>query len=108
MTDKQEAVIIRIKLSDNEFGEDHERMAAYEVEDRLLDGITPDIGEVDGHEFGDGFATIFLYGPSADALTEKILPILSLTNTRSGSFVTKRYGPPGANEQTIAWPSQSN
>src|SRR5687767_14163706 len=105
MTDQQEAVIVRMKLGDDEFGDGEERMAALDIEDRLLDLISPDIGEVDGHEFGDGFATIFLYGQSAEALAAVILPVLSATSARGGSSVTKRYGPPGAKEETIPWPS---
>ena len=105
MTELQsEAVIIRMKLSDDEFGEWAERRAAYEVEDRLIDAISPEIGEVDGHEFGGGFATIYVYGPSAEELTALILPILSNVATPPGSAITKRFGPVGANEQTISWP----
>ena len=104
MADQQEALIVHIKLSDDEFGDGPERLAAYEVEDRLLDGIPADIGEVDGHEFGGGYATIFVYGPSAEALFGIILPMLAASTLPIGSFVTKRYGPPGAREDRIAGP----
>ena len=108
MTGEQQAVIVRIKLSDDEFGDGPERMAAYEIEDRLIEGISADLGEVDGHEFGGGFATIFIYGSSADAISALILPILSSADVRAGSSVTKRYGPRGANEQILEWPFHSN
>jgi hypothetical protein len=72
-----------LKLSDDEFGDGAERMAAYEVEDHLIDAISPSLGEVDGHEFGGGFATIFVYGPSADAMAALILPIVSAANVRA-------------------------
>ena len=107
MTDQQEALIVRLKLNDDEFGDGAERMAAYEIEDRLLDAISPSLGEVDGHEFGGGFATIFVYGPSADALAALVQPIVSAANVRAGSSITKRYGPPGASEQVLDWPFRS-
>jgi hypothetical protein len=105
---EQEAVIIRIRLSDDELGDGAERMAAYEVEDRLIDTIPPSLGEVDGHEFGGGFATIFVYGPSADAMAALILPTVSAANVRAGSSVTKRYGPPGSTEHVLEWPLHSS
>ena len=107
MTNQQQAVIVHIKLSDDEFGDGPERMAAYEVEDRLLEGIAAGVGEVDGHEFGGGYAKIFLYGTSAETLFVVVLPILAASNLRHGSFVTKRYGPPGATEERITGPFQS-
>ncbi|MGZ9274868.1 MAG: hypothetical protein ACXW34_09015 [Nitrospira sp.] len=100
-----EAVIIRLKLSDDNCGEWSEREATYAVEDRLSEVLKQsDIGELDGHEFGGGFATLFLYGPSARPIAEAILPTVQATTPRPGSLFTKRFGPPGSREETIALP----
>ena len=106
MADQQsEAVIVRVKLSDDEFGEPEERMNAYRVEDRLLETIPTDIGEVDGHDFGGGFFTVYVYGPSAEGLAALVLPALQTQTVRPGSTIIKRFGPPGAREEAVNWPA---
>jgi hypothetical protein len=101
-TDNREAVIVRLKLSDDEFGEWHEREAAYAIEDRLRQALeVGDVGELEGHEFGAGFATVYLYGPSADLLAKVVLSSLSGTGHRAGSVLIKRLGPPGSREEVL-------
>ena len=101
MSQDQEAVVLRLRSSDLEYGAPDEREAVYEVEDRLVATVTAGaLGEVDGHEFGDGFATIYLYGPSAERLEEAVRVALSGVNLRAGSSLTRRFGPPGAPEET--------
>lgn len=48
----------------------------YEAEDQLAQAILPnDLGEVDGNEVGNGTATIYVYGPSCDAIWNAIEPV---------------------------------
>jgi hypothetical protein len=53
-------------------------------------------GELDGNEVAaDGSdATLFLYGPDADALFEAVEPILRATDFTKNARVELRYGPP--------------
>lgn len=100
--EKPEAVIVRLRLSDDEFGEWEEREAAYAVEDRLIEAFEAcDAGSVDGHEFGAGFATIYVYGPSADRMAAIVLATVTGAQHRAGSVLIKRFGPPGAREQSV-------
>jgi hypothetical protein len=101
MEQPQEAVIVRLKLSDDEFGLPEERAAVYAIEDQLVESVAaPGVGEVDGHEFGNGFATIYLYGPSADRLHDCAKEVIAAVRVRPGSTITKRFGQPGACEET--------
>jgi hypothetical protein len=98
----EQAVIIRLKLSDDEFGERSEREAAYALEDQLIEVFsTTKIGEFDGHEFAGGFATLYMYGPSADGMAEAVLSTLLGKQFRDGSSITVRFGPPGSAERVI-------
>ncbi len=66
------------------------------------------IGLLDGDEVAtsgkDGF--LFLYGPSADALFERIRPPLESTDFMRGATVTLSYGTPGDStpERTVLLP----
>lgn len=55
--------------------------------------VLPKQSEIDGDEFGDGAATIYLYGSGADEMFKAIRSILE-----KSSFghidITLRYGPP--------------
>jgi hypothetical protein len=70
----------------------------FQLEDRLEDElIASGDGECDGHELApQGDATLFLYGPDADRLFEKVRPILQSTPFLRGAVVRLRYGPPEA------------
>jgi hypothetical protein len=102
-----QAVIIHLKLSDNEFGAEGETFALYDVEDALEKAVTG-AGELDGHEIGKGFFTIYTYGPNADAMLHAMLPVLTRGTIRSGSYVIVRRGPPGADSQTLELPIKVN
>lgn len=99
---KHEAVIVRLRLSGDEFGEWEEREAAYAIEDRLIAALEgTGSGEFDGHEFGGGFATLYMYGPSADRIATVVLSSLAGLEHRAGSVVIKRFGPPGSFEEIV-------
>lgn len=48
-------------------------------------------GEVDGHEFGQGTAQIYLYGPDAGKLLQAIRPVLRTASLRPNEAVL-RFG----------------
>lgn len=93
------ALIVRWKLSDDLVGSHEERQTTYDIEDELVDALKDhEDANVDGHEFGGGFATIFIYGVNAKALATQVLQILDRREALPGSYVVMRYGPPGADE----------
>jgi len=102
MADCDQAVLIRIRLSDDSFGMEGERsrIVALEAEiERTLEKAAA--GELDGDEFGEGQCTIYLYGSDADQLADVVLPLLANFKVLPGSSVTKRYGPPGSREEQL-------
>ncbi|MEM9656637.1 MAG: hypothetical protein AAGA65_31475 [Actinomycetota bacterium] len=72
------------------------------IEDPLIEAINQaGVGEFDGNEFGPDDAVLYMYGPSADELFSIADPVLQSLRLPTGSFVVKRYGPPGAEEVRI-------
>jgi hypothetical protein len=58
------------------------------------------VGELDGDDVGlnpagQPDATIYLYGPDADALYTVVLPVLYASPLTQSCQVTRTYGPPG-------------
>jgi hypothetical protein len=99
---RDEAVIVRLKLSDDEFGQAEEREAVFAIEDRLTELLAArNVGEVDGHEFGIGFATLYMYGPSAEQIADVVLDLLAGSRHRDGSALIKRFGRPGSREESV-------
>ena len=60
------------------------------------------VGEYDGDEIAvdlsDG--SLYMYGPTGDALFAAVKPVLESANFMKGAVVTVRYGPPGARQTT--------
>lgn len=63
------------------------------LEDHLRDAVA-DVGEVDGHEVGDGEVIVYLYGPDAEALFTAAEPHLRGFEASAG-WCLLRYGGPG-------------
>lgn len=96
----QQAVLVHLKLADGAFGSDAEREAIFRLERELEQAIAAvAAGELDGNEFGDGRCTLYLYGPSAEALFRAIAPVLASSPAARGASVIERAGPPGSPEQ---------
>jgi len=75
----------------------------FALEDLLIAALeTQPVGEYDGNEIGAGVATLFLYGPDADALFNAVFPILRTSFLVKDGQIVKRYGPPedGVREET--------
>jgi hypothetical protein len=92
----EQALIIQLKLSDDDFGAEGETYALYSVEDAVERAVRHR-GMLDGHEIGAGYFTIYVYGPDADAMFKAVAPVLAKAHLRPGSYVLKRRGGP---EQT--------
>jgi len=68
------AVLVRLRLSDNDLGtEADEKLVEYiECPIRAALDESPGLGVWDGHEFGGGRAVIFCYGHDGSILRETI------------------------------------
>ncbi len=98
----EQAVLVCLKLSNNEIGTSQERVDVSALRDRLIGALQRrELGEFDALEFGDGFGTISLDGANADRLSEVVLPVVRTFPARPGSYLLRRYGEPGAREQSI-------
>jgi hypothetical protein len=96
---EEQAVLVQIdirSLSEEEF----ERSEFDLLEDRIAEAAAA-VGEFDGHGFGDGEVTIYLYGPDADALFRAIEPHLQAHPLGRGAKAVIRKGPPGAPEREV-------
>ena len=49
--------------------------------------------EVDGHEFGDGKAMLYIYGQDADEMLRLARPLLEKHPSSRTMRFTRRYGP---------------
>jgi|ERR1039458_6983564 hypothetical protein len=100
---EEEALIVYIRLSDEKSGKPDEREKLFKLEDQLLSAIEKSgAGQYDGNEIGEGFFTLYMYGPSAARLWEAASPIVKASRAPSGSYVIKRYGRPGAKQDRIS------
>ena len=98
----EQALLVHLKLSDDEFGAFDEREAIFALEDRLIEAIaSKSVGEYDGHEFGEGFGTLYMYGSNVEQLFQAALPTLREYPSHPGSYILKRYGGPGSSEERI-------
>jgi len=83
-------------------GSDEERQRIHDLEDRLSDAIKRSAaGDFDGDEYGDGYCTIYMYGPSAEVLFSAVKPELKSYHANSGSYALKRYGKPGSKQDRV-------
>lgn len=100
--ERPHAVVVHLKLSDQELGSFEERENALSLEDRLEEAVGESaVGEYDGHEFGGGWCRFFTYGDNAELIVDTVLPISRAFSPPTGSFVVKRFGPPGARHEEV-------
>ena len=72
------------------------------IEDPLIAAIEASgIGEFDGNAIGPDGAVLYMYGADADLLFDVVGPVLDGMDLPPGSYVLKRYGPPGAHETRV-------
>jgi hypothetical protein len=99
---EEQAVILKVKLASGQMGTDEERQRIHDLEGQLSAAINRSaVGQFDGDEYGDGYCTIYMYGPSAEALFGAIKPALKGFHAHPGSYALKRYGKPGSRQDRI-------
>ena len=95
-TVSEQALLVYIPAGDPEFALD-------EIEDPLIAAIdAAGVGEFDGNELGAEGAVLYMYGPDAEALFEVVEPVLRQMELPAGSYLVKRFGPPGAEKFRVA------
>jgi hypothetical protein len=100
----EQSVITHLRLSDEQFGTHEEREAVFALEARIVAAVSAIGCDHDGNEFGGGEATLFTYGPDADAMLVAIQEALQGYDVRAGSYAVKRYGraqDPHAREERV-------
>ena len=99
---EEQAVILKVKLASGQMGTGDEGQRIHDLEGQLSDAINRSaVGQFDGDEYGDGYCTIYMYGPSAEALFAAIKPALKGFHAHAGSYALKRYGKPGSRQDRI-------
>jgi len=99
---REQAVIISMRLSNDHFGTEAEDRSLAELETEIEECLQgTKCGEWDGHESGGGYHKIFMYGPSAERLSEAILPTVLAYAALPGSYMVKRFGEIGSDEQYV-------
>ena len=98
----EQEVHVYLKPSDDAFGDFEERESMFRLEDEIEQIINScGVGEYDGHEFGQGFATLFMFGPDADRMFDVLAESIKNYRPRPGSYAVKCYGDVGAREERI-------
>jgi hypothetical protein len=91
-----------MRLSNDRFGNEAEDESLARLEAQLERCLQSQAaGEWDGHETGGGYHKIFMYGPCAHRLADSILPLVLLYPALPGSYMVKRFGEVGSDEQYI-------
>ncbi|MGZ4816518.1 MAG: hypothetical protein ACXVZV_13970 [Terriglobales bacterium] len=99
---REQAVIISMRLSNDHFGTEAEDASLARLESELEQCLAEsEFGEWDGHETGGGYHKIFLYGPCAERLSEAVITKVLEYPALPGSYMVKRFGEIGSDEQYI-------
>jgi hypothetical protein len=88
----EHAVIVHLKLGDDRYGSEDERIAVRALKEALTAAIdAANAGEFDGDEFGGGEAVLYAYGPHAGDLFTAMEPVLRDSSIRPAHAIV-RYG----------------
>lgn len=91
---EQQCVLIYIE------GEDLE--SSIPVQYALIDALKDEsVGMFDGNEVGGGKIVLFLYGPDAELLYQRIEPVLRADSFCLGAKAVIRWGSPGAPQREV-------
>lgn len=89
----EHAVLVKVPLPAGQTGWEVVSL----ISERLAERIdVRGVGEFDGDEFGEGWATLYCYGPDADLLWAAVDDVVDLPSLPAGAHAIKRYGGPGA------------
>lgn len=104
------AILLHFDMSDREFGPPPDIQRIQEGEAILCEMLEKSkVGELDGHEYGEGEYTIYIYGEDADAMFGELFPFLASWDCIQEGYAIKRYGPAGARTEQITFkPHKSN
>ena len=100
----RQSVLLYIALSDRTLGtlEEIDHIQKGELEMReLIEG--KNLGELDGHEYGEGQYVIYFYGDDANAIFSELFPFLASWDCIQGGYAIKRYGAAGAKTDKITF-----
>jgi hypothetical protein len=97
----QQAVIVELSEAVPR-AEIYENYDLSTLEEQIISSLAgTGLGELDGNEVGPREATLFLYGPDADKLFQRIEGILKAYPLFESTQVTIRYGEPGAAQRRV-------
>ena len=92
-----QACIIEVDFAGlDEFGSEEQRKKILHLLKLIEDQLKPP-ANVDGYEYGEGNATIYIYGPSAEALFRTIEPTLK-ESPFNYMTITLQYGLPNESD----------
>lgn len=98
----EQAVIVYLKLSDDDIGEEEEETAILGLEVGLARVVRErGVGTYEWHELGEGYYKLIMYGPCAEKLFGTVLPALMCYPAMPGSFLVMRYGGPDARTRIV-------
>jgi hypothetical protein len=93
----EHAVLVHIKLSNDDFGTSSDQEVTGRLEEQLIHALeSSDCGEFDGVESGQGEVVFYMYGADADVLFANVWPVLRASLVARNGYVVKRYGGPGS------------
>lgn len=88
----EQLLLINLKLSDGETGTEDDNEYVESLEQKLVEKVENlDFAFWDGHEYGDGYAKIFLYSSDVDKLYKAIYKTLKNINFTPGSMIILQY-----------------
>lgn len=104
-SEEQQAVLIHLdgtSLPDSVY----EQYDLSTLEDQVIGVLNEQqVGEYDGNEIGPSGATIYLYGPNAEAILNAIQPVLSAYPLCRNAQIVVRQGGPGAPNRQFYLPT---
>jgi phage gp16-like protein len=88
----EQLLLVTLKLSDSDMGSDEDTEYVENLEEKLIQKVEAlDFAFWDGHEFGGGFAKIFLYTSDVDQLYKALYKTFKNINFTLGSCIVLQY-----------------
>jgi hypothetical protein len=101
-TQPVQALLVYLKLSDDDIGEEEEETAILGLELGLERMVRENgVGTYEWHEVGGGYYMLTMYGPDVEKLFGTVLPALMGYPAMPGSFLAMRYGGPEARVRMV-------
>lgn len=98
----EQAVLIFLQFSMGKFSNERAFDAILALEEILREEIEfEQLGQLENNEISEDAVTFFIYGISADAIADRVLPILSTIPCISGSYILKQYDDKEGREEQI-------